>query len=64
MNKHGWDNLAVKLIGTLCTGNHCATWQALMVPQQVFHQERFTGIALTNENNYTVVLDAGHVELT
>ena len=62
MDKHRGDNFAVEQVGALCSRNDGSTGKALIMPQQVLDQERFTGLALPDENNDLVVLDFGHVE--
>jgi hypothetical protein len=63
VDEHGWHHLAVELVGTFRTGDHRAAGQALVVPEQILHKERLTGLALADEHHHLVVFDLGHVEL-
>ena len=62
VDEHRRNDLAVELIGSFCARNHGAAGQALVVPEEVFDQERLARFTLANENNNLVVLNLGHIE--
>ena len=62
VDKHGGDNLAVELVGSLRAGNDRSTRQGLVVPQEILDQKGLAGLPLTNEDHHLVVLDLAHIK--
>ncbi len=56
-------DFTIELVGTLCARNHGAKRNALVMPEEIFDQERLAGLALANEHNHLVVFDLGHIKL-
>ncbi len=63
VDEGGRDSLTVEHVGALCAGNHGAHGDILVMPEQIFHEERFAGLALADQDDDFVVFDPGHVEL-
>ena len=62
VDEHLRHELSVELIRPLRAGNNSPTREALIVPEQVLHQEGLTGFTFSDENHDFIVLDLGHIE--
>jgi len=62
VDEHLRHELSVELIRSLRAGNNSPTREALIVPEEVLHQEGLAGFAFSDENHDFIVLDLGHIE--